>query len=476
MATRTRQNVWKLAKWDPVLEWYARAVGVMQARPATDASSWRFQAAIHGYDSGITPGAPPLPNAAEQDRFWNQCQHGSWFFLPWHRMYLFYFERIVADAVVSLGGPADWALPYWNYSDATNPDALRLPPAFRERRLPDGSSNPLFVRDRDRGNNGALVAPPNFADVSCLDNPRFSREDIGDDHGFGGPPTAFEHGGSDIGDLETTPHGAMHVAVNGWMGQFETAALDPLFWLHHANIDRLWSVWLKLNTAHANPAESDWLTGVAFEFNDGRGAVVSHTSSQVVDTKAAPLDYDYDDLTDPRVGGLEAAGIRRRTMAKRVGEMVGATETPVVLRGRKAETAVAVRPPTGPGAEALESAAPPRMVLNVENVKGTGKPTSYRVYLNLPEGATGEGHPERYVGLLPMFGVAQASRAGARGSGSGLRYTFEISGVVRALRALGEWDPNSLRVSFVPEPEIESLESVEDVPPIEVGRVSLYVS
>ncbi len=475
MANRIRQDVWKLPKWDPILVWYARAVGVMQQRLATDPASWRFQAAIHGYDSGLTPGGPPFPSNAIQDRFWNQCQHGSWFFLPWHRMYLFYFERMIADAVESIGGPSGWALPYWNYSDPGNPDAMRLPGAFRERRLEDGSLNPLFVEDRDRGNNGAIVAPPQFSDVSCLDNPSFTRDDIGDDHGFGGPPTAFEHGGGDIGDLETTPHGAMHVAVNGYMGMFETAALDPLFWLHHANIDRLWSVWLAINAAHANPAVSQWLTGVAFEFNDGRGGVVSHTSSEVVDTEAPLLDYTYDDLTDPRLGGLEAVVIRRRTMPRRVGEMVGATNTPLVLQGRQTEAALPVRPPTGPGG-GLESAAPQRFVLNVENVKGSGKPTSYRVYLNLPEGANAEEHPERYVGLLPMFGVGAASRPGTRSSGSGLRYTFDISNVVRVLRERGDWDPEALRVSFVPEPEIAGLESVALVPAIEVGRVSLFVS
>jgi tyrosinase len=475
MAQRIRRDVWKLPKWDPILLWYARAVGEMQQRPATDPASWRFQAAIHGYDSGLTPGDPPFPPNAVQDRFWNQCQHGSWFFLPWHRMYLFYFERIVADVVESLGGPPEWSLPYWNYSDPGNPDARRLPPAFRERRLEDGSRNPLFVADRDRGNNGAIVAPAQFADVSCLDNPSFSRDEVGDDHGFGGPPTAFEHGGGDIGDLETTPHGAMHVAVNGWMGMFETAALDPLFWLHHANIDRLWSVWLAVDAVHTNPTADQWLTGVAFELNDGRGAVVTHTSSEVVDSAAPLLNYTYDDLTDPRAGGLEAVPIRRRPMAKRVGEMVGATETPVVLQGRQADSAMAVRAPAGPGA-GLESAAPQRFVLNIENVTGSGKPTSYRVYLNLPEGATAEGHPERYVGLLPMFGVATASRPSARSTGSGLRYTFDITAVVQTLRDAGDWDPNALRVSFVPEPEIASLESVASVPPIQVGRVSLFVS
>ena len=38
------------------------------------------------------------------------------------------------------------------------------------------------------------------------------------------------------------------------MGSFYTAGLDPLFWLHHANIDRLWEVWLSLDSGHVNPS------------------------------------------------------------------------------------------------------------------------------------------------------------------------------------------------------------------------------
>jgi len=116
---------------------------------------------------------------------------------------------------------------------------------------------------------------------------------------FGGPQTPFEHQGLTIGKLEQTPHGSIHNAVGGWMSQFNTAALDPIFWLHHANIDRLWSVWRARNSKDVNPTDSDWLTKVSFEFHDAAGNVVSHTSSQVVDSTAAPLFYKYEDESDP---------------------------------------------------------------------------------------------------------------------------------------------------------------------------------
>src|SRR5256885_10879756 len=62
----------------------------------------------------------PLPPTSETEEMWDQCQHGTWYFLPWHRGYLAAFEAIVAKTVKELGGPADWALPYWNYLNSSN--------------------------------------------------------------------------------------------------------------------------------------------------------------------------------------------------------------------------------------------------------------------------------------------------------------------------------------------------------------------
>jgi tyrosinase len=45
-------------------------------------------------------------------------------------------------------------------------------------------------------------------------------------------------------------HGAVHVWVGGTMGQIPWAAYDPIFWAHHAMIDRLWRLW---QNRHPNP-------------------------------------------------------------------------------------------------------------------------------------------------------------------------------------------------------------------------------
>jgi tyrosinase len=484
---RTRKDVWKLPAWDPILLWYARAIAAMQARRLDDPTGWRYQAAIHDYDRQADPIADPtdtLPTAADQQRFWIQCQHNSWFFLPWHRMYLACFEQIVAATIVGLGGPANWALPYWNYSDTGNPDARRLPPAFQADKLPDGTANPLRVDARNPGcNTGQIIADDIDTALDCLKEPSFvAAVPAGGDPGFGGPKTNFNHSGGVVGSLETTPHGSMHVAVGGLMGRFNTAGLDPIFWLHHSNIDRLWVVWRQRDPQHPDPTDPQWLTTPTFDFHDATGNVISFTANQVVDTTASPLLYQYEDVSDPLGVAFEAfaEGVRRPVMAeKRIPEMVGATEAPVVLAGRPTSTLLAVRAPTGPALEAAAvGAAPPRTFLNFENITGASEPTSYAVYVNLPEGADPEQHRDRLVGVLPMFGVAEASRSDKGHSGSGLHYALEAGEVIRRLEAAGDWDPANLQVTFVPRRRSAAAADVLEAAtePLRVGQVSLYYS
>ena len=193
---------------------------------------------------------------------------------------------------------------YWNYSDANDSNARLLPVPFRAATKPDGTPNGLFVPTRtSAANAGSQFA--DAADVAIanpLREPDYQSFDFGT--GFGGPQTNFMHGGSLIGSVELGPHGSMHMAIGGWMQQFSTAALDPIFWLHHANIDRLWQVWLDRDANHANPAVSRWLTGVQFDFRDADAKAVKMSSKQVINSKAAPLSYSYEDTSDPLTPAL----------------------------------------------------------------------------------------------------------------------------------------------------------------------------
>src|SRR3712207_2395394 len=100
----TRQSIDTLSSSDPVVTGYKTAITTMKQRSQTNANDplgWISQANIHG-----SPTSPAQP-------LWNGCQHGTYFFLSWHRMFIWYFESIVR----SFSGVADWALPYWDWTN-----------------------------------------------------------------------------------------------------------------------------------------------------------------------------------------------------------------------------------------------------------------------------------------------------------------------------------------------------------------------
>ena len=335
---RVRKDVWGLgAGWSDTLEWYAKAVRTLQSRSLTDRTSWSVPGGYSRHASGRLArvrrdrGEHSASTAAVQRRFWNQCQHQSWYFLPWHRAYLAAFEEIVREAVVTAGGPDDWALPYWNYSDSTRPNARTLPGAFALATLPDGSDNPLRVERRFGSGTTPIRIDPTFVSLSALQDDVFTGGDSDIPPGFGGPETMFHHGPESEttnGRLESLPHNVIHGAIGGvapggnpndWrdfglMSMPMTAALDPIFWLHHANIDRLWSVWLRdTQEQHENPDLTTWLDGPAdrqFVFPTSNQGERTFRARDVLDTTAAPLEYRYEDETPPVV---ERRAVRRAT-------------------------------------------------------------------------------------------------------------------------------------------------------------------
>ena len=100
----------------------AQAVAELVAIAAQwgDPRSLGYQSQVHG----TFVDKPNWPAGA----LWQECAHNHWFFLPWHRAYLLEFEAVVSEHIVALGGRADWALPYWNYTDFACRSAAPHPP------------------------------------------------------------------------------------------------------------------------------------------------------------------------------------------------------------------------------------------------------------------------------------------------------------------------------------------------------------
>lgn len=261
---------------DPVLVAALRkGVADMKRRLPSDPLSWFYQAAIHGVTKAAVECAlkadPEVANV-DQARYWNQCPHGreqnSADFLPWHRAYTYYFERILRHHT----GIPDFALPYWDYSSKEH---RKFPEIFGRQHLnknikdntPD-NINPLFSAQRDMyltfyEHDFAKDLPYLELSDSAVDSsaamatPVFFGETEVD--GLGG--WIGDNDPTTRGLLETSPHDPIHRVVGGIipesfdgegnpagmtlgaMATPPTAGFDPIFCVHHSNIDRLWAEW-----------------------------------------------------------------------------------------------------------------------------------------------------------------------------------------------------------------------------------------
>jgi tyrosinase len=532
MATYTRANAWNGGGTftNKDLLWYAKGVGVLQGRKLNDPSSWWFFAAIHGeYVTtsgfpgwGFLPAPPtvpttPQPPASVSDQYWDQCQHQSWYFLPWHRGYLLALEAQIRAAVIDLGGPSTWALPYWNYLGPG--DEYKIPPAFTELNLPNGDPNPLYVTARygpDSDGNIYIPTPaviqqrptdPNFVygpvTEDCMSNDLYTGNDSSTrPPGFGGPATGFSHVGGTNGNVEDNPHNHVHVYVggnspdgrtSGLMTDPSMAALDPIFYLHHANIDRMWAAW-NANPTNTNPTAANWLNGPAamgkneFVMPMPNGSSWVYTPQQM--SSLSPLNYSYDSLPKPASAPAAAQLAQRLTQlgataaatkvkegatvtAGKNMELVGANQEALPIKGSGARTSITFdtgvrRKLSASLAEASETAAPDRVFLHLENVRGTRDATVLSVYIDLPEGAKPSGHPELFAGSVALFGLRSASLQDGKHAGQGLNFILDITKIIDALHVRNALDVDSLNVRIVPH------RAIPDQAPITVGRISIY--
>jgi tyrosinase len=479
----------------------------MQSLTLDNPNSWWFFAAIHGEYITETefpgwgfipapPGVPttPVPSQSLQELYWDQCQHQSWYFAPWHRGYLLALEAQIRAAVVSLGGPATWALPYWNYLGPGT--EAEIPPAFTQQTLPlpGGPPNPLFVQARygphNDGINIFIPIPP--VSGACETNDVYTGSDsVTPLPGFGGPETGFSHFGGTSGNLENNPHNLVHGDVGGnapdnltygLMADPGIAALDPIFYLHHSNIDRMWAAWNAIG--NSNPSDPNWLNGpaavgarpFAMPFPDGSSYL--YTPEMV--TSLSELDYTYDDLSTgvpavhpskkltQRLTKLGAAPAAAKIAPGAVmdsrdnAELVGANDGALRIKSSGARATVrldsGVRGKVSSSlAEASEAALPDHVYLQLENVRGTRDSYNLNVSVN-----------QHNAGTVGLFGLRRATLKDGEHGGEGLTFVLDITNIIDNLFLDNALDVNSLDVRIVPN------QAVPDSAEITVGRVSVY--
>lgn len=185
------------------------------------------------------------------------CWHGSTrlprpgpmlnLFLFWHRAYIRYFELAMRDQV------SNAELPYWDWTLGG------APAAFTDQNV-GGNPNPLYK---------ARISRPNANPPINRDTRRFPGQGVR-------PPTSLPTSEEIAGLYNITDFlqfsnalERIHDRIHGWtggistvggrpvgsdMGVIATAAYDPIFWVHHAMIDRVWYIWQLRNGVNNIPA------------------------------------------------------------------------------------------------------------------------------------------------------------------------------------------------------------------------------
>src|SRR5215210_1334733 len=404
---RTRQNVAGMTSSHPTLAAYRAAVQEMKNLPQSDPRNWVRQAQIHQ----------------------NNCPHGNWFFLPWHRKYVLDFERICRE----LSGDPNFALPYWNWTRTRS-----IPAPFWQGTLLDTT--------RAIGPNAEISGQ--FVGRSVIDRilRRSNFELFASFRPVGQNSTdpSWQRAPGAEALLEATPHDQVHVWVNGNMVTF-MSPLDPIFWLHHSNIDRLWAEWN--SRGRGNTSSALWRDFTLRPFNTLVRDLQSITQ----------LGYTYSSLAQTR---LAEEASEMPPLLERARESFDLVEPQVASLGQ--EASFTVETPESP----LPLAAEARFVEDVAEdggpkvlalVRGVEPPedeqVTVNVFLNCPyltaETPVSDPH---FVGDFTFFGVHE-HEDGAEGEHDMKQsFVFDLTETVDQLRVLEPDLEAQLTVQLMPVP------------------------
>ncbi len=257
-ANRVRRPLSSLSANHPIISTYREAVRRMKALPSSDPRSWVRQAQIHR----------------------DNCPHRDWRFGPWHRAYLHFFEEICRE----ITGDEGFALPYWDWDNLPSVPSYFFQDVFNTRRV---------------------IVPGQLLNIGRVD--------------YSGSGFLSAFGNVNIaGEIESSPHNAVHADVGGAMENTITAAEDPIFWLHHAMVDRQIASWESRNRLPL--AQFPQLSNIVFQGHffdrDGDALSISVTESMALLNQG----YRYNSL----IGGVFARAFAapRRMMSTPIDTVV----------------------------------------------------------------------------------------------------------------------------------------------------------
>jgi tyrosinase len=446
-----------------VLTSYSKAITAMLKLPPSDPRNWYRNAFMHTLD----------------------CPHGNWWFPVWHRGYLGWFERTCRE----LSGDPHFALPFWDWTALP-----RVPKQFFQGVLNPANpayisnyqtfftqlSNPMsalwqsFSADQvhqqqlrgygsmndvwSQVQGDPMFVPPSGVRSLTSSSPGFdtpTKRAVAlstitkalapkDYVSFGSDKAPFHSQGAGFGILEGQPHNNVHNCIGGLMEDM-LSPIDPLFFLHHANIDRLWDVWtrkqqkLNLPTLPSGADLQAWSNEPFLFFHDEKGSPVSQTKAADY-ASIANFDYVY------QKGSGESAvanAVPQPNPAPAQNFSGGLTSHALTL-GTPALSSVPV--PASLLQAATVAAAGPTVFARITIQSPPGyHGYSFNVFVNPPQNASAlsENSPN-YAGTLQFFGVHHHDEP--------VSFTVPLSDTLKALAAKNMLKPNEpLRIVVVPE-------------------------
>jgi tyrosinase len=231
--------------------------------------------------------------------------HRCPWFLPWHRQFLLRLELELRKADSRV------VLPYWNWLRDRKPSSPLWAPDFmggdgtgaaahvadgpfafaagkwRLTIQSDGSKDPALRREIGRNPEARLPSTSRIGAAmkrTPYDTSPWNDEERGPVLGAGFRPW-LEH--------------VVHDPVHGWVGgtmELATSPNDPVFFLHHANVDRLWTVW---QNTHESADPYLPISGGGKYDADRPMPVYPTTPSTLVSSRRRPLEYRYDEEERP---------------------------------------------------------------------------------------------------------------------------------------------------------------------------------
>lgn len=260
--------------------------------------------------------------------------HAGPAFLPWHREFILQFENDLASIESTV------TLPYWDWTDSS-PAASPLNAAFLGG---NGIGGDQMVTDGPfAGNKWTLHVKEDPGDS------HFLQRDLGADPTAPALPTAgLQNAILNLATYDSSPwrgvtntfrwqcetslHNLMQRFIGGTM---DTAAApnDPLFFLHAANIDRLYAVWQGLHQASAHYLP---VAGAPQGHNLNDLLIFHVSGTSPFETSATPasmvnhhtLGYQYDTEAQASLGSLKIPAAHLQILYGIINDAPGAVITP----------------------------------------------------------------------------------------------------------------------------------------------------